>query len=182
MTKLYHGTTRRRAEKILREGFYGKRGMSWFARQRGLANQYAQTRARQRNDDPVILECEVSLEEVRGQEDLRVASARGSVVVIQGRVDGEVVANRRMLGFFWSLDEVAAWANGYLDLRGADRISPSHPGVKRLSKWIAGRFGGGRKRPIPEDELVRCAIRWLPGYFSPSRQQPDRDARRRRHR
>ena len=182
MTKLYHGTTRRRAEKILREGFQGKRGLSWFARQKGLARQYAQTRARQRHDDPVILECDVATSDVQKKEDLRVASARGSVVVIQGRIPGEVVSNRRMLGFFWSANEVAAWANRYLGLTGAEKISPSHPGVQRLRKWMAGRFGGGRHKPIPEKEFLQYATRWLPEYFSSSRLHPDRDVRRKSRR
>jgi len=172
MTKLYHGTTRRRAEKILREGFQGKRGLNWFARHKGLARQYAQTRARKRHDDPVILECDVATSDVQ-KEDFRVAR-QGSAVVIQGRIPGKVVSNRRMLGFFWSASEVAAWANRYLGLTGAQKIPPSHPGVQRLRKWVAGRFGGGRHKPIPEEELLRHAIRWLPEYFSSSYLQPDR--------
>ena len=183
MTKLYHGTTRRRAEKILREGFQGKRGWSWFARQKGLARQYAQIRARQRHDDPVILECDVATSDVQ-KKDFRVASARGSVgvVVIQGRIPGKVVSNRRKLGLFWSANEVAAWANEYLGLKGAQSIPPNQPGVQRLRKWMAGRFGGGRHKPIPEKELLRYAIRWLPEYFSPSSLHPDRDVRRKSRR
>jgi len=184
MPKLYHGTTRRRAEKILREGFQAKGGRNWFARSKGLARQYAQSRARQRHDDPVVLECDVSFEEIRDKEGVQnVSAGRGGVVIIEGCVDGEVISNRRMLGFICSADELAAWVNRYLGLRGSQGIAPSHPGLQRLRKWMAGRFGGGRKKPIPEEELVRYAVRWLPEYFSPTRLRPDQSARKkRRHR
>ena len=152
-----------------------KRGSSWFARHKGLARQYAQTRARQRHDDPAILECDdpailecdVSTSDVQKKEDFRIASARGSVVVIQGRIPGKGVSNRRMLGFFWSANEVAAWTNGYPGLKGAQRISPGHPGVQRLRKWMGGTIRRRTTPAGPREETSPVCDSLASGVFLP---------------
>jgi hypothetical protein len=66
---LWHGTSKSRAESILREGFRAKKaekkrrekGRIYFARRRKMAYGYARSRARSDGDRPAIIMCAIDL-------------------------------------------------------------------------------------------------------------------------
>jgi RNA:NAD 2'-phosphotransferase (TPT1/KptA family) len=64
---VYHGTTRRRAERILVSGFLARKPSRrvWFARSRAYAEGRAKTQARRAHDRPAVLVCELDLQAYR---------------------------------------------------------------------------------------------------------------------
>jgi hypothetical protein len=61
---LYHGTSRKRALRIIEEGFRVKRGVQkriWFTLKRSEAERIARRRAKLENDTPIVLTCRIDL-------------------------------------------------------------------------------------------------------------------------
>ncbi|MHA2313640.1 MAG: hypothetical protein ACXADF_19370, partial [Candidatus Thorarchaeota archaeon] len=65
---VWHGTSKSRAESILREGFRpknkkGKKTRMFFTRNPAVARRYAQTRAKGESDRPAVIMCAIDLNE-----------------------------------------------------------------------------------------------------------------------
>ena len=70
---VYHGTTRRRAMRIGKEGFLPKKPSRrvWFAQGRGYALGRAKTQARRAHGRPAVLKCEIDLGTVLSDATIR---------------------------------------------------------------------------------------------------------------
>ncbi len=61
--------------------------------------------------------------------------------------------------------ELAAWVNGRLRLAGRRRVSRTDPGIQRLWRWMKHRVQFQPTRRTSEAEIVKRAVRYLPGLF-----------------
>lgn len=164
---LYHGTTARRAQRISAEGFVPKKPSRrvWFSEGRGYALGRAKTQARRRHDRPVVLVCEVDLSRLRARFGPKRLLHRNGVVAVNGTVPVTVLRSFRGLEVPASLRDLASWVNGILGLKPYKGVGPRHPGILRLSRWVAHRLAfqpGSKLRPA---ELLHMARQWLPEFF-----------------
>ncbi len=165
----YHGTTHRRAQRICVEGFKPKKPSRrvWFAANRHYAKGRAKTQARRAHDRPVILVCELDLGRLRalvGKH--RVFCTAGGIIAVDGPVPVTVLRSfPHVTEQPTTPDEIAAWANDLLRLKPYKGVSRRHPGVLRLSRWIAARFAANPDGRIHSTELLDVARHWLPDFF-----------------
>ena len=61
--------------------------------------------------------------------------------------------------------ELAAWVNGCLRLAGRRRVTRHDPGIQRLWRWMKHRVQFQPTRRTSEAEIVKRAVRYLPGLF-----------------
>lgn len=166
----YHGTTRTRAERICIEGFKPRRPSRrvWFAKHKGYAQHRARRQARRAHDRPVVLVCDLNIEQFRKRYGSKrcIIGSNGRVVAIDGPVSvsvlrshipGDLVPN--------SPSEVSQWVCRLLKLKPWKGPGSSHPGVERLARWISHRNESEPARHIRTTELVELAQQWLPEYF-----------------
>ena len=78
---VYHGTTKRRAERICERGFLPRKPSRkvWFAESRKYAEGRAKTQARRAHDRPAVLTCEVDVNSFRRRLGPRRVMHRGRV-------------------------------------------------------------------------------------------------------
>jgi len=163
---VYHGTTRRHAQRIRLEGFLPKQPSRkvWFAEGRGDAEGRAKTKARRAHDRPVVLTCEIDVSRVREQYGPKRVFHRGGIVAIDGAVPMTVLRSSTPAGEQpVTPDELAAWVNGLLRLKPHKGIGAKHPGVQSLSRWAANRMN--ERGRIAPTELLGEARRWLPEFL-----------------
>ncbi len=166
---VYHGTTDRRAEQICEVGFLPKKPSRrvWFAKSQNYARGRAKVKARRARARPVVLTCDVQLDQFRAKLGPRRVFANGAVIAIDGPVPVTVLRSHPSLEHPSSPEELAAWVNERLGVKPYKGVSPRHPGVQRLSRWVVNRAAAlprGRARISP-NELLEMACRWLPEYF-----------------
>jgi RNA:NAD 2'-phosphotransferase (TPT1/KptA family) len=65
--RLYHGTTRKRAQRIRVVGFVPRRSRVWFTTSLGYAKRRARTQARRAKDQAVTLTCDLDLGQFRAR-------------------------------------------------------------------------------------------------------------------
>lgn len=169
---LYHGTSKSRAESILKEGFKVQRNAIFFTKKNSVARGYAQGRARQENDDPAVITCSIDLNRYSEYE------RRGGAVFVfnTDRMASEVVRNiagvkrqRRekyqkrenlsneptnvILTFNAGRTGIAYWINSFLKLSGPDKIDEDHEAVEKIRQWLQSQSDDGRFGPVPDDEI-----------------------------
>ena len=85
---VYHGTTRKTAAKITRNGFQPKSPSRrvWFAKSKGYASSRAHTKARRSNDRPIVLAVDLDLDELRKRYGARRVRQSGGMISINGEV------------------------------------------------------------------------------------------------
>jgi len=164
---LYHGTTARRAKQIAAEGFQPRKPSRrvWFAERRGYAQGRAKTQARRRHDRPAVLVCEVDLALLRQRLGTRRLVHRGGVVAVNGHVPVSVLRSFPGYDIPASPDELASWVNRILGLKSYKGASRRHPGIERLSSWMAHRMASQPGSNVAPAELLEMAQRWLPEFF-----------------
>ena len=177
---LWHGTTKRRAECIVEEGFKVKRGRKErriiFAGRPGMAHGIAQRRAGSEGDLPVVIRCSIDLSHYDDYE------RRGNAVYVFrheciGRDVIEEVKglprHRRAESETWHEPKapdngltdvaltfnsgragVAYWINSYLKLDEADGIREDHGSVGKIKEWLDEQMDAGRFGEAPEDEVL----------------------------
>ncbi len=62
-------------------------------------------------------------------------------------------------------EELAAWVNERTGLRRHEGVSPKHPGIQRLARWLEHRVTFHDHRKTDPDEFLEKAQRWLPEYL-----------------
>ena len=62
----------------------------------------------------------------------------------------------------YSADELAEWLNAHYEVPVAQKIMPSHNGVKRLAKWLKHRIRCQPGRRTHEHEIEKQVERFLP--------------------
>jgi len=165
---VYHGTTRRRAERICEVGFLPRKPSRrvWFAKGHGYATRRARQQARRAHDRAVVLTCEVNVAQLRERLGKRRVVYRGGILAIDGPVPPEVL--RSHVGLFdqpSSPEELAAWVNDILRLKPYKGVSQRHAGLQRLSRWVTNRITSQPKSKLPPGEVLHMARQWLPEYF-----------------
>jgi hypothetical protein len=165
---VYHGTTRRRAERICAEGFLPKKPSKrvWFAKGHGYALHRAKTQARRSHDRPIVLTCEINVGQMREKFGKKRVMDRHGILAIDAPVPVAVLRSH-----FGPADqpvthkELATWVNRLLRLKAYKGVSPRHPGINRLSRWVVNRLSTQSRSIIPKTQLVEMARRWLPEFF-----------------
>ena len=179
----FHGTTRRRAERICVEGFQPRKPSRrvWFARSKHYALQRARTKARRAHDRPVVLTCELDLNALRRASGRKHAvHGSGGIIAIDGCLPVSVLRSHTADDALpTSPDELKRWLCGLLNLKIWKGPGRNHPGIDRLSRWIVNRLSSEPKRPIRKVELVELARQWLPEYFEGFRLDPQTPGSRR---
>lgn len=173
---VYHGTTQKRAQRICAEGFLPKKPSRrvWFAESRGYALGRAKTQARRTRDRAVVLTCNIDLGRMRRYYGNKKVFHRGGIVAIDGPVGVHVLRSSPSLPTEPSSPaELAAWVNQILGLKPHKGVSPKHPGIDRLARWIANRVSSEPRSRIRPTELLALSRRWLAEYFDGIEIDPD---------
>jgi len=184
-TILWHGTSQRRADNILRSGF---RPNTFFSRDIRESQQFAMGKARVDNSEPAILASVIDLSQYIGQYQKEAAGRIYSffpsipAYVIRCVVNTKRVAdwnqivapflpkpklqkanNIIILGRCGAVG-VACWINEYLGLQGDRMVKASHAGVKAIGRWIDNHYSRGRLSPISEKEMLMQMSIHLPEF------------------
>jgi hypothetical protein len=172
----YHGTTQSRARRIFDQGLLPKPPSRrvWFAESRRYAMGRAKTQARRSNDVPVVLACDLDLDEIRRERSVKGVVRRSGVIAVDGPVPPEMLRCSAFADMATMPDEVAAWVNDLLGLEPRESVRPDHPGLIRLSRWINARAASGGEPKLLCSELLEKAKRWLPEYFTGADLAPGR--------
>lgn len=189
---LWHGTSRTRAESILKNGFKPKKADKsriYFARSPVLARWYANHRARNEKDHPAVISCVVDLSHY---DDYIVGEIQG---VVFFAFKAESISNgvvRRIIGlekrskdrskrskkrkdanaeltdialtFNSAPPSIAYWLNSYLNLEGADRIQEEHEAVGKIKQWLNDQMDAGKFGEVPNEEMLEKVQEFLPQY------------------
>ena len=165
----YHGTTQSRAEKICTEGFKPRKPSRrvWFTRGKGYALRRARTQARRAHDQPVVLTCDLDLSRLRRESGYkRFVTGSGGIVAINGPVPVTVLRSHPAQGAVpCSPEELNEWVCRLLNIKIWKGPGRKHPGINRLSRWIANRLTSEPTRAIHVFELATMARQWLPEFF-----------------
>ena len=164
---VYHGTTRRRALRICEEGFLRRKPSRrvWFAEGHGYAMRRARQQARRAHDRPVVLTCEIAIHQLRERLGKRRVFHHHGVIAIDAAVPVTVLRSHPVVDSPSTPRDLATWANCLLGLKPFKGVSPKHPGIERLSKWVVNRLRTQGNKPIKPSELVAMAQQWLSEYF-----------------
>ncbi len=180
---VYHGATRRRAERICAEGFKPRKPSRrvWFAKGKGYATGRARAQARRAHDRMVVLTCDLDLPQLRRNLGAKRVICRSGIIAIDGLVPVTVLRTHVDDGLApTSPDELRRWVSRLLDIPQWKGPGRNHPGIDRLSQWVCSRLRSEPKRPVQQRELVELAQQWLPEYFRGVELDPDTLALRRR--
>ena len=165
---VYHGTTKRRAQRICAEGFEPRKPSKrvWFAENRSYARGRAKAQARRAHDKPVVLVCDVNLNQLETKIGAKRIWRRNNVIAINANVPVSVLRSYPATpGQPTSPDELTCWVNELLRLKPYKGVSRRNPGIDRLSRWVVNKYATHPHKIIHQTELVEMARRWLPEYF-----------------
>ena len=160
--RLWHGTTKSRAERIRKDGFDGRRAPVYFAQSPRIPRTIAQTRGAREHDQPVVIMCSIDPR----RYDNYTRRGRGIYAFSHKCIGSEVVkevmdasGNRKLrtkregieltnvtITFKSGCTGIAYWINNYLKLNDGNRICEDHQAVEKIKEWLdaqadAGRFG-----------------------------------------
>ena len=172
----YHGTTRRRAQRICVEGFRPRKPSRrvWFAQGRGYALRRAKTQARRTHDRPVVLTCDLNLAELRRRIGKKRIFQRGGNIAINAPLPTTVLRSHPVVvDQPTTPDELAAWVNHILGLKPWKGVGRRHDGIQRLSSWVTARLGSQPRQRIQPTELLAKARQWLPDFFEDVQIDPE---------
>jgi len=163
----YHGTTQACARAILGEGFLPKPPSRrvWFAESRGYAMGRAKTQARRTDEVPVVLACDLDLDELRRRLGAKRVVCKKGIIAVDGSVPVEMLRSYRFADMATVPEEVTAWISSLLHLEPDQSVKADHPGLLRLSRWINARIASKPESKLLSSELLQKAKRWLPEYF-----------------
>ena len=164
----YHGTTRRRAERICENGFIPRKPSRrvWFAKGHGYARRRARQQAHRARDHAVVLTCDINLPLLRKTMGKNRVFYKNGIVAVSAPVPTSVL--RTYTG--WgdqptSPDDLAKWINHILRLKPWKGVNRRHAGVVRLSRWVVNRLRAEPRRRIRPAAMLEKAQQWLPEFF-----------------
>ena len=165
---VYHGTTRRVARRIARDGFEPRSPSRrvWLSRSKRYAKQRAHAKSRHTRDRPIVLAVELDLEALRRRHGSRQVRESGGVISINGAIPASALRSHYGLGIPESAEELARWINAVLGVKAHKGVSARHAGVLRLARWIDNRLATHPHARIGEKELLARAAQWLPDRFA----------------
>jgi hypothetical protein len=186
-TILWHGTSQRRADNILRSGF---RPNTFFSRDIRESQHFAMDKARIDNSEPAILASTIDLSQYMGQyqghryfkdriycfvpsippdvircvvNTKRVVDWNQIVAPFLPKPKPQKANDIMILGRCGAVG-VACWINEYLGLQGDRMVKASHAGVKAIGRWIDAHYSRGRLSPISEKEMLTQMNIHLPEF------------------
>ncbi|MCE2397225.1 hypothetical protein J4G02_22200 [Candidatus Poribacteria bacterium] len=171
--KFYHGTTLRSAIKIAEMGFLPRKGAVWFTTSKQYAQGRAKQKARRTGSSPFVLTCEINVPELYNRLGKSLVMRGGGVLAIRGRVPPTVIRSHFTLELLNSPEQIAKWVNQRLGRKSYEGISPRHPGIDRLARWVENRTNSGTGSTIRPDELSKKLQQWLPDFFQGVKITPD---------
>ena len=171
--KFYHGTTLRSAIKIAEMGFLPRKGAVWFTTSKQYAQGRAKQKARRTGSSPFVLTCEINVPELYNRLGKSLVMRGGGVLAIRGRVPPTVIRSHFTLELLNSPEQIAKWVNQRLGRKSYEGISPRHPGIDRLARWVENRTNSGTGSTIRPDELSKKLRQWLPDFFQGVKITPD---------
>ena len=161
----YHGTTLRSAIRIAEIGFLPRKGAVWFTTSKQYAQGRAKQKARRTGSSPFVLACEIDVQELYNRLGKKHIMRGGGVIAIRGRVPPTVIRSHFTLELLNSPESIAKWVNQRLGRKSYEGISPRHPGIDRLARWMENRTTSGTGSTIRPDELSQKLQQWLPDFF-----------------
>ncbi len=164
---VYHGTTSRSAERICEVGFVPRKPSRrvWFAKSKGYARGRAKVKARRARCRPVILTCDINLNQLREKLGSKRVFASNGIIAVDGPVPVTVLRSHPSLEQPSSPEDLALWVNTLLELKPHKGAGPRHPGIQRLSRWVVNRLASRPRCKVSENELLEMGTRWLPELF-----------------
>ena len=163
--KFYHGTTLRSAIKIAEVGFRPRKGAVWFTTSKQYAQGRAKQKARRTGSSPFVLTCEINVSELYNRLGKKLVMRGGGILAIRGHVPSTVIRSHFTLELLNSPEQIAKWVNQRIGRKSHEGISPRHPGIDRLSRWMENRTNSGTGSTIRPDELSQKLQQWLPDFF-----------------
>jgi len=163
----FHGTTRKRAEKICTLGFLPKKPSRrvWFANGKGYALRRARHQARRSHDRPVVLTCDIDVQGLKRRLGSKRIRYGNGILAIDAPLPVTVLRSHPVGGVPCSPEELTEWVNALLGLKRGTGVSRRHPGIERLSRWVNNRVTTSPDSRLREMELVQMARQWLPEVF-----------------
>ena len=161
----YHGTTLRNAIRIAEVGFLPRKGAVWFTTSKQYAQGRAKQKARRTGSSPFVLACNIEIQELYKRLGKKLVMRGGGVIAIRGRVPPTVIRSHFTVELLNSPEQIARWVNQRLGRKSYEGISPRHPGIDRLSRWMENRTSSGTGSTIRPDELSQKLQQWLPDFF-----------------
>ena len=155
--KFYHGTTLRNAIRIAEMGFLPRKGVVWFTTSKHRAQRRAKQKARKSTSPPFVFACEINIQELYNRLGKHLVMHSKGFLAIRRRVPPTVIVN--------SSELIARWVNQILQGESYESISPNHPGINRLSRWVENRLNAGTDSAIRPKELSQKLQQWLPNFF-----------------
>jgi hypothetical protein len=153
----YHGTTLRNAIKIAEIGFLPRKGIVWFTTSTHRAQRRAKQKARKTASSPFVFVCEIDVQELYNRLGKNLVMRSKGFLAIRGRVPPTVILN--------SPELITKWINQKRQGEPYETISPHHPGIDRLSRWVENRMNSGTGSTIRPKELSQKLQQWLPDFF-----------------
>ena len=163
--RFYHGTTLRSAIRIAEIGFRPRKGAVWFTTSKQYAQGRAKQKARRTGSAPFVLACDIDFQELYNRLGKKQVMRSGGVIAIRGRVPPTVIRSHFTLELLNSPEQIAKWVNQKLGRKSYEGISPRHPGIERLTRWMENRTTSGTGSTIRPDELSQKLQQWLPDFF-----------------
>ncbi|MYE88862.1 hypothetical protein F4X33_07715 [Candidatus Poribacteria bacterium] len=153
----YHGTTLRSAIRIAEIGFLPKKGAVWFTTSKNRAQRRARQKARKTASPPFIFVCEIDVQELSNRLGKNLVMHSKGFLAIRRRIPPTVILN--------STELIASWVSQILQGESYQNISPHHPGIDRLSRWVENRMNTGTDSAIRPKEFSQRLQQWLPNFF-----------------
>ena len=155
--KFYHGTTLQNAIRIAEMGFLPRKGVVWFTTSKHRAQRRAKQKARKTASPPFVFTCEINVQELYNRLGKHLVMRSKGFLAIRRRVPPTVILN--------SSELIARWVSQILQGESYESISPNHPGINRLARWVENRMKAGTDRAIRPKELSQRLQQWLPDFF-----------------
>ena len=155
--KFYHGTTLRSAIRIAEMGFLPRKGVVWFTTSKNRAQRRAKQKARKTASPPFVFVCEIDVQELSNRLGKNLVMHSKGFLAIRGRVLPTVILN--------SSELIARWVSQILQGESYQNISPHHPGIDRLSRWVENRMNASTDSTIRPKEFSQRLRQWLPNFF-----------------
>ena len=155
--KFYHGTTLQNAIRIAEMGFLPRKGVVWFTTSKHRAQRRAKQKARKTASPPFVFVCEINVQELYNRLGKHLVMRSKGFLAIRRCVPPTVILN--------SSELIVRWVNQILQGESYESISPHHPGINRLSRWVENRMKAGTDSAIRPKELSQKLQQWLPNFF-----------------
>ncbi len=153
----YHGTTLRNAIRIAEMGFLPRKGAVWFTTSKNRAQRRAKQKTRKTDSPPFVFNCEINVQELSNCLGKNLVMRSKGFLAIRRRVPPTVILN--------SSELIVRWVSQILHGESYENISPHHPGINRLARWVENRVNAGTDSAIRPKELSQRLQQWLPDFF-----------------